>query len=144
MTQHNSFYDCELLTLLFSYAACVSPGISLVGSSGFFSSPNFPADFPTNSNCTWNITVPAGKIIKLTFLNFTFTSTCSQNEPSVLITNVASDDGEKKFEICETSPPIPLPVYSAGNFIQVTLRTFAIGYPGFNVTYEAIDPNIRK
>ena len=143
MTQHNSFYDCELLTLLFSYAACVSPGESLVASSGFFSSPNFPANFPTNSNCTWNITVPAGKIIKLTFLNFTLSS-CSPNEPLVLITNVASDDGKETFKICETSPPLPLPVYSTSNFIQVTLRTFANGYPGFNVTYEAIDPNIRK
>ena len=62
--------------------------------------------------------------------------------PRVLITNVASDDGEQEFKICGTD--LPNPVYSVGNSIQVTLRSGAIGYPGFNLTYEAIDGGLRK
>jgi len=133
---------------LFSYKACVPPGDFLNGSSGFFSSPNFPSNFPTNSDCTWNITVPAGRIIKVTFLSFDLDP--SQNPsclgasggPRVFITNVASNDGAQEFKICGAR--LPSPVYSVGNFIQVRLRSAGTGYKGFNASYEAIDKELRK
>ena len=33
----------------------------LTGESGEFKSPNFPENYPDNAECTWEITVPAGK-----------------------------------------------------------------------------------
>ena len=128
--------------------ACVFPGDSLNGSSGFFSSPNFPNNFPTDSNYTWNITVPAGRIIKVTFLNFTLKPSHNTNcdgasgGPRVFITNVASDDGDPEFKICGVK--LPHPVYSVGNCIQVRLLSAANGYPGFNASYEAIDGGLCK
>jgi len=133
---------------LISYTACVPPGEFLKGSGGFFSSPNFPNSFYTNSNCTWNITVPFGRIIKLTFFSFTLEQNQSSaciGEPGgarVFITNVASDDGAQEFEICGRE--LPASVYSVGNTIQVRLRSVANGYPGFNASYEAIDGLLRK
>ena len=53
----------------FLFAACIS-GENLNGFNGFFSSPNFPNNFPQYSRCVWNITVPCGYIIKLSFLYF--------------------------------------------------------------------------
>ncbi|CAH3166510.1 unnamed protein product, partial [Porites lobata] len=56
-------------TVVSQQSACIS-GENLDGFSGFFSSPNFPSNYPQYSKCTWNITVPSGYIIKLSFLYF--------------------------------------------------------------------------
>lgn len=132
------------LTLYFlSFQACVPPGAFLTGSSGVFSSPNFRNNFPANSNCTWNITVPSGLIIKVSFFNFTLepnqNTACIGEPPGarVFITNVASDNGFADFQLCGQN--LPSPVYSVGNSIQVRLVSLTNVYSGFNASYEAID-----
>ena len=91
--------------------ACAYPGDFLDESSGLFSSPNFPNNFSINSNCTWNITVPAGRIIKVTFFSFALNPFQLPNciavseIPRVVITNVASDDGAEEFKICGVRLP---------------------------------------
>ena len=119
------------------FAACTS-GEYLNGLSGFFSSPNFPSNYPQYSKCTWNITVPSGYIIKLSFLYFRL-------EPyryipcynaRVTVTNVASDDGYQPFMLCGQS--LFHPVYSIGNSVQVKFTSLRSQYPGFNATYTAI------
>ena len=128
--------------------ACTYPGDFLNGSSGFFSSPNFPSNFPPNTNCNWTITVPAGRIIKVTFFSFALDPTHNANclggdgIPHVFISNVASDDALSEFKICGTR--LPHPVYSDGNSIQVRLVTGSNDYQGFNASYEAIDGEQRK
>lgn len=130
------------------FQACVPPGAFLTGSSGIFSSPNFPNNFPANSICTWNITVPSGFIIKVSFLNFTFepnqNTACIGEPPGarVLIINVASDDGSPNFQLC--GQDLPSPVYSLGNSIQVRLVTLNNVYSGFKASYETIDAQERK
>ena len=39
----------------------------LTGQSGIFISDNFPDDYATDTDCTWNITVAEDKRVKLTF-----------------------------------------------------------------------------
>jgi hypothetical protein len=39
----------------------------LTGASGIFTSDNFPEDYKPLTNCTWNITVPEGQLVQLTF-----------------------------------------------------------------------------
>ena len=122
-------------------AACAS-GEHLNGFSGFFSSPNFPSNYPQYSTCTWNIAVPSGYIIKLSFFHFRLVpyqySPCYYYAPGarVTVTNVASDDGYQPFIMCGQS--LPYPVYSVGNFIQVIFTSLNSQYPGFNATYTAI------
>ena len=101
--------------------------------------------------CTWNITVPGGKIIKLTFLNFTLVAGenddcagAAADSARVFITNVASHGGNPSdFKIC--GQKLPPPVYSEGNFIQVRFesRTGTVN-KGFNATFEAIDGDSCK
>ena len=55
---------------LFPLVAACTTRKYLNGFSGFFSTPNFPSNYPQYSRCTWNITVPSGYIIKLSFLYF--------------------------------------------------------------------------
>ena len=123
----------------FCFAAC---GSALTGTSGFITSPNFPDNFPKNLDCASTITVPAGLIIKLTFLNFTLEpnqqTDCSGSfgGARVFITNVASDDGASQFRLCGQN--IPNPVFSTGNFIQVRLLSLNNVFSGFKAFYEAI------
>ena len=150
----NSFYvtrNQKSYWEILSFSACISPGESIDASSGHISSPNFPNNYNADNICTWNITVPSGKIIKLSFLNFTLVA--GENEDCagalagsarVFITNVASHGGKPNdFKIC--GQKLPLPVYSEGNFIQVRFesRTGTVN-KGFNATFEAIDEDSRK
>ena len=122
------------------FAACTS-GEYLNGFNGFFSTPNFPSNYPQYSKCTWNITVPSGYIIKLSFLYFRLEpyqySPCYNGpDARVTVTNVASDDGYQPFMLCGQA--LPHPVYSVGNSVQVTFTSLRSQYPGFNATYTAI------
>ena len=127
-------------SLFLRVAACTSSEY-LYGFSGFFSSPNFPSNYPQYSKCTWNITVPSGYIIKLSFLYFRLEPhqyiPC-YNAPGarVTVTNVASDDGYHPFMLCGQS--VPPPVYSVGNSVQVIFTSLRSQYLGFNATYTAI------
>ena len=123
-------------------------GEDLAGTSGFLTSPNFPNNFPRNTDCISTITVPAGFIIKLTFLNFTLEpneqTDCagSLGGARVFITNVASDDGAPAFKLCGQN--IPSPVFSVGNFIQVRLLSLNNVFSGFKAFYEAISADDGK
>ena len=108
---------------------------------GFFSTPNFPSNYPQYSKCTWNITVPSGYIIKLSFLYFRlkpyqYIPCYKAPEARVTVTNVASDDGYQPFMLCGQS--LFHPVYSVGNSVQVIFTSLRSQYPGFNATYTAI------
>ena len=42
--------------------------VQITGEGGSFSSPGYP--YPSRGTCGWYITVPSGKLVKLTFLDF--------------------------------------------------------------------------
>ena len=123
-------------------------GNDLAGTSGFLTSPNFPNNFPRNTFCSSTITVPAGFIFKLTFLNFTLEPneqtdcTDSLGGARVFITNVASDDGSQNIRLCGQN--IPNPVFSVANFIQVRFLSSNNVFAGFKAFYEAISADKCK
>ena len=133
------------------FTACSPAGKSIHATSGHISSPNFPNNYNTNSVCTWNITVPGGKTIKLTFLSFTLVAGenddcagAAADSARVFITNVASHGGKPNdFKIC--GQKLPPPVYSEGHFIQVRFesRTGVVN-KGFNAIFQAIEGDSRK
>ena len=142
-TEYSLIYIINKLNhSLFPLAAACTSREYLNGFSGFFSTPNFPISFPQYSRCTWNITVPSGYIIKLSFVCFRLEpnqySPCYYDAPGarVTATNVASDDGYQPFMLCGQS--LPLPVYSVGNSVQVIFTSLSSPYPGFNASYTAI------
>ena len=107
--------------------------------------------YEANRICTWNITVPHGKIIKLTFLNFTLVAGenddcagAAADSALVFITNVASHEGKPNdFKIC--GQKLPPPVYSEGNVIQVRFESrTGLVHKGFNATFETIYRDSRK
>ena len=69
--------------------------IQLTNMSGRLSSPNFPSNYPGNVQCGWNISIPAGYKIYLTFLEFDLeecgsSCTCDYVEVSLFITLIFS------------------------------------------------------
>ena len=122
-------------------AGCAS-GTNLHGLAGFIASPNFPNNYPQYNRCAWNITVPKGYIIELTFHFFQLephqNSPCYYDAPGarVTITNVAANNSYYPFMLCGQS--LPHPVYSLGNSVQVIFTSLRKQYSGFNATYRAI------
>ena len=120
------------------FTACTVGG-SLTGSSGFISSPNFPNNYPQGSRCMWNITVPSGYMIRVSFHRFTLDSSPALDR--VTITNVASGDGSQVLQLFGSFPPYP--VYSVGSFTQLIFTSVTGQYSGFNATYTAITSGER-
>ena len=120
-----------MLQFFYVFAACTSEEL-VTGMGGFFSSPNFPNNYPQYSRCIWNITVPSGYIIKVSFHHFDL----GWYGDRVTITNVASDDGNQPFQLYGWS--LPAPVYSVGNSIQVIFTSLTSQFSGFNASYTAI------
>ena len=123
-------------------ADCAS-GTNLHELAGFIASPNFPNNYPQYSRCAWNITVPNGYNINVTFHFFQLEpghySHCYYSGPvaRVTITNVATSNNYDPFMLCGQS--VPPPVYSVGNSIQVIFTSLHNQYSGFIATYKAIE-----
>jgi len=118
--------------------ACTSEEL-VTGSSGFICSPKFPNNFPQYSSCIWNITVPSGYIIKLSFHHIDL----GWYTDRVTITNVASY--REPLQLSGSS--LPSPVYSVGNSIRVIFTSLTDQYSGFNasytaITYQSVCPNL--
>ena len=125
----------------FTVVAGCATGTNLYGIAGFIASPNFPNNYPQYSRCAWNITVPSGYFIKLTFLHFQLephqSSPCYYAPGArVTITNVATNNNYHPFMLCGQS--VPHPVYSVGNSVQVIFTSLSKQYSGFNAMYRAM------
>ena len=55
---------------VFIYSIACSQMMQMTNMSGWFSSPRFPLNYPGNVQCSWNISIPSGYTIYLTFLEF--------------------------------------------------------------------------
>lgn len=121
---------------------------SLNGSSGTFFSPNFPALYPDGAFCIWAIAVSVGKIVKLTFENFTIAKQSSWECSYVEIRDSLSSNGtELARSNCDVyTPYFPSVVYSTGRYMWVKFLSNIGPFHrkkedrGFKVHFKAVDP----
>ena len=120
---------------------------SLNGSSGAFYSPNYPAPYPNGAFCIWAITVPAGKIVKLAFENFTIAKASSWECSYVEVQDSLSNGTELARSSCDVyTPYFPSVVYSTGRYMRVKFLSNIGRYHrkkedrGFKAHFEAVDP----
>lgn len=69
----NSWVECRKVwftVFVLIYSLACSQMIQMTNMSGWFSSPSFPSNYPGNVQCSWNISIPSGYKIYLTFLEF--------------------------------------------------------------------------
>ncbi|KAK2895025.1 hypothetical protein Q8A67_012254 [Cirrhinus molitorella] len=111
-----------------------SCGGKLSGSSGSFTSPNFPSYYPPNTTCHWDIEVPVGKFIKLKFPKF-MVSTGSQNScPGDYVEIVG------KSKLCGQQPSNTMVTVSSNKATVVFRSDSSQVDRGFNATYEVFEP----
>ncbi|KAM5191524.1 LOW QUALITY PROTEIN: ovochymase-2-like [Mantella aurantiaca] len=108
----------------------------LSGSSGSFSSLNYPSSYEDNKICAWEITVPDNKVVHLWFVEVHVESSalCSADRITV-----EDDVGELGIYCGHITPGATV---SVGNRIFVTFTTNSkTSDKGFQAKYEAVDPS---
>ncbi|XP_063298884.1 mannan-binding lectin serine protease 1 isoform X2 [Pelobates fuscus] len=118
--------------------------IHLTEMFGEIRTPNFPDSYPSDSEVTWNITVPDGFRLKLYFIHFDL-------EPSYLCEyDFAKVESEEQIlatfcgkESTDTElAPGQQVITAPGNFLSLTFRSDFSNeerYTGFDAHYSAVD-----
>ena len=115
--------------------------IPLVGNTGRLFSPLYPETYPPNISCTWMITVPEGKFVKLKIASFRLESSC--RGPVLEIRDGQRDTSNLLKSFCGRN--FESSVFSTGRHLWVRFRSSNIKYlsgTGFNAVFEAV--NQRK
>ncbi|XP_039618458.1 membrane frizzled-related protein [Polypterus senegalus] len=119
-------------------------GGQLNGTSGSFSSPSFPNQYPHRQLCLWKISVPEGYMIELTFDSFSleFHEVCSYDYVEILDT-VGNGALTLLGRYCGTQPP---PVLSSSHQMMTVLFVTddGVSNSGFHATYQAINATQRS
>ncbi|CAI9720654.1 Hypothetical predicted protein [Octopus vulgaris] len=66
-------------------------GGNYVIQDGSFTSPNYPHNYPHNSNCDWLITPKRGHFVKIQFVDFHINGNCSSNYLTMSERNIPGD-----------------------------------------------------
>jgi hypothetical protein len=122
--------------------------IRYTGSSGYIKSPLYGTKYPSNIQCTWVITVPEGKKVKLSFSDFKVvaieysSSLCSSTDDRLEIR-----DGRYSFSryidsFCSSVTPAPR--YSTGRYMWIRFKSNSDNFitsnsitNGFKAKFEA-------
>lgn len=125
--------------------------MQLSGPSGTIFSPYYPYPYPSDSKCIWVISVPSGKIVKLTFQDyylgtrFTHCRDVSEEEDFVEIRDGKDSSSKELVFYCGYHTLENLvDLYSTGNHMRVTFSStsFALGTKkGFKARYEVSEPS---
>ncbi|XP_054556406.1 mannan-binding lectin serine protease 1 isoform X3 [Talpa occidentalis] len=130
--------------LCFSLSKALAHTVELNNMFGQIQSPGYPDSYPSDSEVTWNITVPEGFRIKLYFMHFNLESSylCEydyvkvETEDQVLATFCG-----KEATDTEQTPGQEV-VLSPGAFMSVTFRSDFSNeerFTGFDAHYMAVD-----
>ncbi|XP_005513277.2 LOW QUALITY PROTEIN: mannan-binding lectin serine protease 1 [Columba livia] len=123
---------------------CVADAVELTDMFGEIQSPNFPDLYPSDSEVTWNISVPDGFKIKLYFMHFDLESSYLCEYDYVKIE--AEDQELATFCGRETTDTEQAPgqqvILSPGPYMGLTFRSDFSNeerFTGFDAHYTAVD-----
>jgi len=120
----------------------------LSGSSGTLITPDYPYYYPDDVRCTWTISVPAGKVVKLTFDRFRLNLNPDYCQTGIN-DYVQIRDGKSRMlaEYCGYYRFMgPSDVYSTGSSMVVMFISVSDGEEysdGFKAHFEAVDPQSK-
>ncbi|XP_033761795.1 cubilin-like [Pecten maximus] len=121
-------------------SARVPCGSFLTDPSGTFQSPGHPNIYPHGANCTWQISVSAGLVIRLTFQTFILEghgSSCYFDYVDVY-DNSSAVLSSRLGRYCGNT--IPPSMTSTGNVMTVTFTAdSSIAYEGFTASYVSLN-----
>ncbi|XP_015202543.2 deleted in malignant brain tumors 1 protein-like [Lepisosteus oculatus] len=114
-------------------------GGNLGGSSGSFSSPNYPNNYNNGANCIWHITVPNGQKVFLTFTDFELESCGSCGCDSVSIYDGRTSSSPLIAKICQNTTSDSY--HSTSHYMTVVFRTDGSAVRrGFRAIYSSTVP----
>lgn len=130
--------------------------LELGGLSGTFFTPDYPVLYPMAAQCTWVISVPAGRRVKLTFEDFNLgvkiepDAICQEMDSTdyVRIRDGRLKDSKELAMFCGLNKPIwgnIYDVYSTGNYMRVSFAAFRLNQlgrlasKGFKARYLSLD-----
>ncbi|XP_054241875.1 mannan-binding lectin serine protease 1 [Indicator indicator] len=123
---------------------CAADAVELTDMFGEIQSPNFPDSYPSDSEVTWNISVPDGFKIKLYFMHFDLESSYLCEYDYVKIE--AEDQELATFCGRETTDTEQAPgqqvILSPGPYMGLTFRSDFSNeerFTGFDAHYTAVD-----
>ncbi|XP_004675137.1 PREDICTED: mannan-binding lectin serine protease 1 isoform X2 [Condylura cristata] len=130
--------------LCFSLSKTMAHTVELNNMFGQIQSPGYPDSYPSDSEVTWNITVPEGFRIKLYFMHFNLESSylCEYDYVKVETEDqvLATFCGREATDTEQT--PGQEVVLSPGSFMSVTFRSDFSNeerFTGFDAHYMAVD-----
>ena len=99
------------------------------------SSPNYPGNYPSNTNCNWTIEVPEGFTVSLQFNDFLIEPTSSCYYDYIKVFDGPNQDGSFLGKYCRTGPLEK--ISSIGNVMFISMTSDAgLEYSGFNATFS--------
>lgn len=135
------------LLLYISYVESENCGQIISGLHGYFSTPNYPAVYPNDLKCKWNISVPNGYYMMLNFTQFELEWETKCGFDFVLVRSKNGTFGKFCGQRNLVEPPKPelppkQPLMIHSNDIEVELETdFSndVEVHGFEAHFAAID-----
>ena len=114
--------------------------MALSTDSGFIASPNYPGPFPSGSNCSYKIQLPANKVLALGWLSFNLRpSLPNRCQDYIEVYDKHLSESNKVFRYCQSgyNPP---QFTSSGNvaylrFVSSSLKNYR--YTGFIAYYQS-------
>nr|XP_015193107.1 PREDICTED: membrane frizzled-related protein isoform X1 [Lepisosteus oculatus] len=108
------------------------------GTEGSLSSPNHPKPYPHQQLCVWQISVPEGHVVKLTFRNFSLETQEVCEFDFVEVQDGADPENSRVLgRFCGSHPPPEL--ISSGRVVTVLfVADEGVSDSGFYATYQAI------
>ncbi|XP_058456836.1 cubilin homolog [Malaya genurostris] len=109
----------------------------LIKPTGMFSSPNYPNEYPEDTQCFWTISMPLGYVIELTVFNFNMESSSSCRYDGLSVSNT-KDFSQTITELCHSQKE-PVKLTSAGHMLYVKFFSDSTyTYKGFTASYRMI------
>lgn len=99
----------------------VNCGRSLEGSTGEFTTPNYPRTYPDRMDCEWTIRTLPGQRINLRFLFFDVEGSPFCNYDYVAVYDGKTDSSRRIAKLCGSV--IPTPLSSSSNFLFVKFHS---------------------
>lgn len=116
-------------------AKCYS---KMTGTTGTFSSPRYPQDYPSNSFCEYTIRCPSDSYIEITFTNFKLERP-SQGEMTDYITIVDGGSKNQQNVTYDGTQSAPFMFRSKTRKLLITFRSNGMFvYSGFRATYRHV------
>ncbi|XP_068942361.1 cubilin [Petaurus breviceps papuanus] len=115
-------------------------GGELTGPSGFFTSPEYPNNYPPNKECIWYIRTAPGSSIQLTIEDFSVEYHRNCRFDVLEVYGGPDFHSPRVAQLCSSrSRQNPLQVSSAGNSLTVRFKTdSSVNGRGFNASWQEI------